>query len=116
MDAIQVNKIRAYGYIGVLPEEQVLGQWFEVNLRLYVDLKASGQSDRVEDTVDYRDIIAMVKQIITTEKFALVERLAQAIADQILILKKVTSVEVQVIKHPPIPEFDGQIVIEITRP
>lgn len=115
MDIIHLQKIRAYGYIGVLPEEQVLGQWFEVNLQLNVDLIAAGKTDSLDDTIDYREIIARVKQVITTQKFALVERLAQAIADQILTLDKVNSVQIQVIKQPPIPNFDGQIIIEITR-
>lgn len=31
MDSIHVTGIRCYGYTGLLPEEQVLGQWFEVD-------------------------------------------------------------------------------------
>ncbi|MEM6717105.1 MAG: dihydroneopterin aldolase, partial [Cyanobacteria bacterium P01_C01_bin.147] len=32
MDKIYVNDIRAFGYSGALPEENVLGQWFRVDL------------------------------------------------------------------------------------
>jgi dihydroneopterin aldolase len=55
MDCIQLTGIRAYGYTGFLPEEQVLGQWFEVDLTLWLDLAKSGASDRIEDTLDYRN-------------------------------------------------------------
>ncbi|MGK7943324.1 MAG: dihydroneopterin aldolase [Microcystaceae cyanobacterium] len=116
MDHIYINKIRAYGYIGFFPEEKVLGQWFEVNLRLSTDLSTPGKSDRLEDTVNYGEVVTIVQTIISTAKFALIERLAQAIADQVLALDKVTQVQVQVIKEPPIPNFDGQTIIEITRP
>jgi dihydroneopterin aldolase len=116
MDAIQVRGIRAYGYTGLLPEEQVLGQWFEVDLTLWVDLAAAGNSDRIGDTVDYRAAIAIVKRLITTEKFALVERLAEAIATEILTLNLVQQIRVQLTKvAPPIPDFGGKITIDITR-
>ena len=55
MDSIQVSGIRAYGYVGYLPEERVLGQWFEVDLTLWVDLAIAGKSDDIADTLDYRE-------------------------------------------------------------
>lgn len=116
MDSIQVNGIRAYGYVGYLPEERVLGQWFEVDLTIWVDLTTAGQSDEINDTLDYREAIAMVKEQITTAKFHLVEKLVSAIADQILSLDKVSQVRVQLSKPAaPIPDFSGRITIDITR-
>lgn len=116
MDSIQVNGIRAYGYVGYLPEERILGQWFEVDLTLWVDLVPAGKSDNIEDTLDYREAIAIVKQQITTAKFNLVEKLASAIADRILSLDKVSQVRVKLSKPAaPIPEFSGRITLDITR-
>jgi 7,8-dihydroneopterin aldolase/epimerase/oxygenase len=116
MDCIHVNVIRSYGYTGFLAEEQILGQWFEVNLKLWLDLSQAGQSDRIEDTLDYRQVISMTKTLIQTQKFALIERLASAIADQILEHTAVQQVQVCLTKlAPPIPEFSGSITIELTR-
>lgn len=116
MDSIQVSGIRAYGYVGYLPEERVLGQWFEVDLTLWVDLVPAGKSDNIEDTLDYREAIAIVKQQITTAKFDLVEKLVSAIADEILSLDKVSQVRVKLSKPAaPIPEFSGRITLDITR-
>jgi len=116
MDIIKINDIRAYGYTGFLPEEQTLGQWFEVNLTLWLDLKASGKSDRLEDTLDYRQAINIVKDQVTTAKFALVEKLATVIAEEILLLTSATKVRVELTKlSPPIPDFGGTITIDITR-
>ncbi len=115
-DTIQVKNIRCYGYTGLLLEEQVLGQWFEVTLTLWVDLIPPAKSDQIEDTVDYRRAIAIVKELVSQEKFALIERLTHAIAEAILDLELVQKVRVQLIKvSPPIPDFGGQIVIDITR-
>jgi dihydroneopterin aldolase len=116
MDCIHLTGIRCYGYTGYLPEEQVLGQRFEVDLTLWLDLAPAGKSDNIEDTLDYRIAIAQVQDLVRTAKFALVERLAGAIADTILELKGVTQVRVQLTKPAaPIPDFAGQITIELTR-
>ncbi|ERT07611.1 dihydroneopterin aldolase [Lyngbya aestuarii BL J] len=116
MDAIHIRQIRCYGYTGYLPEEQTLGQWFEVDLTLGLDLTKSGQSDAIEDTLDYREAIAIVEKQIKTCKFALVERLASEIAQALLQQPLVQQVRVQLTKpNPPIPDFGGQIQIDITR-
>lgn len=116
MDAIEVKGIRSYGYTGLLAEERSLGQWFEVDLTLWLDLQPSAQSDDIEDTLDYRQAITIVKDIIKTAKFALVEKLAEVIAQELLKMDKVSQVRVKLTKlHPPIPDFDGSITIDITR-
>ncbi|MDJ0586204.1 dihydroneopterin aldolase, partial [Microcystis sp. M49636_WE2] len=97
-------------------EEQVLGQWFEVDLSLEVDISIAGKSDAIEDTLDYRQAIKIVKHQIETSKFALVEKLATVIAEDILQLEGVRQVRVQLSKPAaPIPNFTGKITIDITR-
>jgi dihydroneopterin aldolase len=117
MDCIYLTGIRAYGYTGYLKEEQVLGQWFEVDVRLWLDLSISAQTDAIENTIDYRSVISLVQDLIKTSKFALVERLAGSIADA--ILQKCDLVkQVQVILSKPaapIPDFGGKITIELIR-
>jgi dihydroneopterin aldolase len=116
MDSIRVSGIRAYGYVGYLPEEQVLGQWFEVDLTLWLDLKPAAQTDNIDHTLDYRLCIEIVKRQITTAKFALIETLIDAIAEEILAFEKVNQVRVKLSKlAPPIPDFGGKITLDITR-
>ncbi|MEA5464209.1 dihydroneopterin aldolase [Leptothoe sp. PORK10 BA2] len=116
-DCIHVSGIRAYGYIGALPEENVLGQWFEVDLTLWMNLTVAGQSDILADTHNYADIIQQTQQIIQTEKFRLIERLADAIATQALDNDtRLEKVQVRVHKlTPPVPNFDGQVTVTIVR-
>lgn len=116
MDCIQLTGIRCYGYTGYLPEEQVLGQWFEVDLSLWLDLTPAGQSDDITDTLDYRNVIETAKQLVKTSKFALVEKLASAIAQAVLQFDKVQQVQVRLTKlDAPIPDFGGKITIELSR-
>ncbi len=116
MDSIQVTGIRCYGYTGYLPEEQVLGQWFEVDLTLWLDLAPAAKSDDITDTFDYREAIFLVKDMIKNSKFALVEKLVDAIAHKILSLDKIHQVQVKLSKPgAPIPDFGGRITLDITR-
>ncbi len=116
MDVIQLVGIRCYGYTGYLAEERYLGQWFEVDLRIGIDLATAGQSDRIEDTLDYRRVISTVKEIVGTAKFALVEKLAETIIATVLNFDQVQQVELKLHKPAaPIPDFGGRITIELTR-
>jgi dihydroneopterin aldolase len=117
MDCIHLTGIRGYGYTGFLPEEQALGQWFEVDVKLWLDLSQPAKTDNIEDTIDYRRVIGLVQKLLKTSKFALVERLAGVIADGILEDSDGIS-QVQVILSKtaaPIPDFSGKISIELTR-
>lgn len=117
MDSIEITGIRCYGYTGYLPEEQVLGQWFEIDLMLGIDLTRSGKSDNIEDTLDYREVIAIVKRHISQTQVSLIEALAEIIAQDILTLDKVQQVRVRLSKPAaPIPDFGGKITIDIIRP
>ncbi|MBE9112262.1 dihydroneopterin aldolase [Nodosilinea sp. LEGE 07298] len=117
MDAIHLTNIRAYGYTGALPEENVLGQWFQADISLYLDLAMATQGDRLADTHDYRTVINSTQQIIRKAKFALIERLAGAIAISALESdSRLQRVTVKVTKlTPPIPDYTGQVAVEISR-
>ncbi len=123
MDCIELTQIRCYGYTGYLPAEQTLGQWFQVDLTLWLDLSQAGETDRIDDTLDYRHVIETVKSLVQTARFALLERLAAAIATTILTLPSqaashatVQQVRVRLTKlSAPIPDFGGQITVEVTR-
>ncbi len=70
-EVIELRGLRAVGFCGVLPEEQVRAQPLEVDLDVEADLRAAGASDRLEDTVDYGALAAEVERVLTTERFTL---------------------------------------------
>ncbi|HEY9696903.1 MAG TPA: dihydroneopterin aldolase [Trichocoleus sp.] len=116
MDCIEINNIRAYGYTGVLSEEQILGQWFSVDVVLWLDLSRAGISDYLGDTQDYRQIVEAIQGLIETARFQLIEKLAETIAQLVLSSCTVKQVKIRLTKlTPPIPNFGGTIAVEITR-
>ncbi len=115
-DCIHLTGVRCYGYTGALPEEQVLGQWFEVDATLWVEVALPGKTDRLADALDYRYAVAAIRDTVGTARFALIEKLVTVIADQLLAEARVQQVRVKLTKlAAPIPEFSGQIAIEIVR-
>ena len=116
-DTIELRGLRAQGVHGVLPEEQVRAQPFEVDLSVEADLRAAGRSDDLADTLDYGAITESVAKVVTGEHFALLERLAERIADVVLTDGRVRSVTVSVRKlRPPVPVDLATAGVTITRP
>lgn len=116
MDKLEITGIRSYGYTGLFAEEQTLGQWFEVDLTFWVDLAPAAASDMLEDTFDYRRAVKNVQEIVKQSKFALIEKLAEAIAARILETETLDKVQVRLAKvSPSIPDFSGRVSIEILR-
>ncbi|WP_419882638.1 dihydroneopterin aldolase [Peribacillus sp. B-H-3] len=117
MDKIYLNRMEFYGYHGVFPEENKLGQRFAVDVLAETDLSAAGNSDSLEDSVNYGEIYQVCKDIVEGMTFKLVESIAENIAKEMLLkFPKIQSVTVKVIKpDPPIPGHYQSVAVEITR-
>ncbi|MEL7315122.1 MAG: dihydroneopterin aldolase [Cyanobacteria bacterium J06559_3] len=117
MDTIQISDIRVYGYSGALPEENVLGQWFRVDLTLQMDLSKAGATDVLADTHDYRGAIAAVHHLVKKQPFKLIESLASEIAKAVLETdERLVKTTIKLTKlAAPIPDFTGSIAVEIVR-
>ncbi|MFQ5557450.1 MAG: 2-amino-4-hydroxy-6-hydroxymethyldihydropteridine diphosphokinase [Acidimicrobiales bacterium] len=115
-DQIRLDAIRVSGTIGVLAEEQVRSQPFEVDLVLEVDTSEAGSSDDLEHAVDYGAPIAITHRIVSTERHQLLERVCARIAEEVLSLDGVEAVEVTVRKlQVPVPQHVGSSAVRIRR-
>jgi dihydroneopterin aldolase len=115
-DRIELRGLRALGVCGVLPEEQERPQPLEVDVDIEADLTAAGMSDDLDDTVDYGAVCELVERVVTTETFALIERLAERIAELILTDDRVLAVTVAVRKtRPPVAQILATSGVRIRR-
>lgn len=117
MDKIFLNHLQFYGYHGVFPEENKLGQRFYVDLILEADLKQAGMSDQLDQTVNYAEVYECVKQIVEGPPSKLVEAVAEKLATSILTqFPIINACTVKVTKpDPPINGNYDSVAIEITR-
>jgi dihydroneopterin aldolase len=99
MIVLELQGLEVFGRHGVLEEEHRDGQTFLYDVRL--ELADAPPSDRVEDTVDYRDIADCVREVSDGHQFHLLEALAAAVADAILERFAVERVRVRVRKPSP---------------
>jgi dihydroneopterin aldolase len=111
---IVIRGLRELGVHGVLPEEQTRPQPFEVDVDLTVDLTAAGESDVLDDTVDYAAVAEAVSRVVRSERHQLLERLATRIAEVCRVDERVTSVSVTVRKlHPPVRAMVDHVAVSI---
>jgi dihydroneopterin aldolase len=101
-DRIIMKGMEFYGYHGVLPGEQEIGQRFVVDLKLSASLEHSGRLDDLDETIDYVEVYRLVEQIVTEERYNLIEALAERIAQAVLAKYAVEEVAVRV-KKPQAP-------------
>jgi len=117
MDKIQLNKMQFYGFHGLFPEENKLGQRFIVDVELFLDLKVAGKSDHMNDSIDYGLVYEYVQQIVEGEAKNLIEAVAERIAEQLLTnFGLLTACKVKITKpDPPIVGHYESVAVEIFR-
>ncbi|NSW89723.1 MAG: dihydroneopterin aldolase [Firmicutes bacterium] len=115
MDKIIIKNMKIYGYHGVLPREQKEGQLFCIDVEMYTDLGKAGDSDSLEDTVDYSEVYNLVRDIVQSNKFQLIEKLAKTIGKAILQkYNRVDSVKICARKpEAPIEGEFGWVGVEV---
>ncbi len=113
MDKIIIKGLKLFAYHGVNPEEKEQGQDFIFDIELYANLHKACESDNVEDTVSYAKVVKTVRRVFTAQKYDLLEKCAEVVADAILAeYDKVFMVDVT-LKKPNAPvsaDFDYMAV------
>ena len=117
MDKIIINGLEIYAYHGVNPEEKKDGQNFVINAELFLDLTEPCTTDELQSTVSYSKAIKLITKIMTAEKYDLIERAAQCVAEGLLAeYSRVQKVKVT-LKKPdaPIKADFNYVAVEIER-
>lgn len=114
MGLIKVEGIRIFAYHGHLPEEALLGGHFIVGVWLQADTLEVEKTDCLADTVDYVQIIKIVKEQMAI-RADMIEVPTRRIVDALLMLNKVQKVTVEMEKvKPPINAIFDKISVSIT--
>ena len=112
---INLNNISLFGYHGVYNDEIENGQNFILNISVKLKEKEAS-TDSIGDSVDYVEIIKVVKMVFNGKRYNLLESLASDIADKILSSFKVKSISVSVQKtEPPIDVNIGSVEVTLKR-
>jgi dihydroneopterin aldolase len=92
---IELAGLELAGHHGVFDEERETLQPFLYDVELEVD---EPHSDGLEQTVDYREVVAVIREVSGHREFRLLETLAAMIADALLARFPASSAYVRVRK------------------
>ncbi len=112
---IELQGIELHAYHGVLEEERRDGQRFLVDVELDGSDGSAGATDRIEDAIDYRDVVAAVVEISDARAYHLLEAFATALAESLVQRFPVTRARVRVRKPDVIlsrPVDHAAVVVE----
>lgn len=116
MDTLRISAIRAWGHTGYFDAEQELGQWFEIDLEIQLDLSRTGDDDELAHTLNYAAVIERVKALVEGSRYRTIERLNTRLCDAVLAFPEVREVRSSLTKvAAPIAGFDGRVAIEMVR-
>ena len=112
---VKVQDLRVFGHHGVHDEERERGQDFVFDLELEVGER--GTSDRLEDAVDYVEMARAVQEVSASRRYALLEALASAVADELERRFSPQRLRVGVRKPAVRPAgLEGAVGVTVTRP
>lgn len=112
--SITLHDLRFYAYHGVLPQERRVGGEYTVTLRVDADLSRAVVSDDVNDTLNYADLYAVVKDEMSKPS-ALLEhvagRIGHAVCRQFPMVESLTVTITKV--NPPMGADCGGASVEL---
>jgi len=114
MDRIVIKDLLARCVIGVTDEERRERQDVVINVSLSADLRKAGKSDRIEDSLDYRETKKRILSAVEASEYHLVEALAERVAEICLVEDLVQEVVV-LVEKPSALRFARSVGVEIVR-
>jgi FolB domain-containing protein len=114
MDKILIKDLTAHGIIGIHEQERNKPQKILINLTIFTDTRNAGQSDDIDDCIDYDTIASLAKEHAENAQRFTVEALAEDIAAFCLQFPNVYRVFVRVEK-PNAISFAKSAGVEIER-
>ncbi len=103
MSTVLLEGMRFYACHGCFKEENIIGNAFEVDLKVELDSSLVEKSDNVEDTVSYAELYTIVKQEMAVSSKT-IENVAARILNRVKKeFPQITDVSVKVSKlHPAV--------------
>jgi dihydroneopterin aldolase len=115
-DRVIIEGLRAFGYHGVHAFEKERGQWFVLDVSAQLDLSEAARADDLAQTVDYGALAREVRTIVESERYDLLESLAERVAAAVLERPRVASATVRVVKpSPPMDVEVASVGVEVER-
>lgn len=84
MDVIFIEEFRIDTLVGVYEWERKVPQTIQLDIHIGIPGLDAASSDDLDDTIDYGEVVARIRESLAVNHFLLLERLAEHIADIVL--------------------------------
>ena len=105
--------MKFYAFHGVLPQENLVGAFYYLDLRLKTDFSCAAETDELEGTVSYADIFMVTKEEMNIPS-KLLEHVCQRIASRIFQdFPTIEAIDIRLSKeNPPMGSCAQKIGVE----
>jgi len=110
-DIIFLSEVKVETKLGVPAWERLVTQTIILDLEIAMPHSRSCMTDEIEDTIDYGEVVARIRQTLSENSFKLVEALAEHICQIILTEFKAPWIKIKVAKPGILPGLKALGVI-----
>lgn len=103
MDIIFLEQVKVQTNLGVPDWERTVAQTVILDIEIGYDFSKACQSDAIEDTIDYGQVAARIRETLAENSFKLVEALGEHVCQLILLEFKAQNVKLKVSKPGILP-------------
>lgn len=81
---IEINNLRVYAHHGVLKQENRIGNYFDISIKLHYPISRAMINDNLAETLNYAEVIDVVKNTMQTPSH-LIENVIERIKKTLLV-------------------------------
>ena len=111
---IRMEGMKLYAFHGVLLQENLVGAYYYVDLKIKTDFTRAAETDELEGTINYADIHTTVKEVMSTPSL-LLEHVCQRIACRLFQdFPTIETIDIRLSKeNPPMGACAESIGVEV---
>ena len=114
MDHIYLSDLKIEANVGVLDWEKKVRQPLHLDITVFADLKQAGESDDLEQSIDYSELALSMQALADEKHFELIEHFAEVAVAR--ILENALAQEVEIKIHKPYALLNvGRVGVVIRR-
>ncbi len=113
---IHVKDLHLWAHVGVLHHEQLLGQSFNLDFSIWLDLERASRNDDLSATADYSIAIQNLQELAFELKCSTIEHFSEKILEALEALYGLVPMQIVLRKiSAPVPGFTGTVAVERRR-
>ena len=98
---IELRDVHLFAHHGVMPQEQKIGAWFTIDIKLEISDHGCASSDEIEGTVSYADVFDILRQEMEIPS-RLLEHVCQRISRKLYdTFEQIATIEITLCKDTP---------------